>query len=660
MEVSPLPGKAVQVGPGTVNLAGATVGSSTTFTVAGTAPNTVTVYVAQGTGFTAAVTPIGGATVPETNGQASVALTEARVADVNIIFLGGPAIGKDGIDYNKNIDDVTNLDQCIVDGDTRERIVGENADCTATGVAPEGVTWAALSPNPDMTESRSKVVARTGLSTAVTNTATPVIDGKTKTHELMTGERNVTVYALLEDGAGKPLVGQDVNFSVMTMPAGIIPASKLTSDESTKSVIADSGATLTSSQILVDGLELGDSPTTGAIIAINDAVARYELESLPTTPFNITIVVTAGNVTVGTIEIVRTGPPTKVVAGVFNIECFDMGAEDDYSLATFNADNDGCDSSGMSNRFGHGEKIVVKAHHEDNLDLVVGSGSDLSSKLSNDDDDLIGNADIVTINMPVTGKMMPRAWVYTVDKDATLGEHMITVSTSATDKDGEAIDDVMLTVTVAGPPANLAISGDANIPLGDSVTYTVIATDMLGGIPHLTTEGDDRNDKVSVSVQPTDALIDGDDSDGQVTLGADGTAEFIVWASLDAEDGDAGRIIVRLDDLRQILPITFGETAEMPSDELMPPMGIDVSKLLNTISVVWTPNTAQNATLIKVVLFNEDSTAIVAIKSYNPAASDPGAHDFENVAPGTYEVVVAAYRPGEPHALSDSHTVTIR
>ena len=98
----------------------------------------------------------------------------------------------------------------------------------------------------------------------------------------------------------------------------------------------------------------------------------------------------------------------------------------------------------------------------------------------------------------------------------------------------------------------------------------------------------------------------------------------------------------------------------MPSDELMPPTGIGVSKLLNTISVAWTPNSAQNARLIKVVLFNEDATAIVAIKSYNPAASDPGAHDFENVAPGTYDVVVASYRPGEPHALSGSHTVTIR
>ena len=95
-------------------------------------------------------------------------------------------------------------------------------------------------------------------------------------------------------------------------------------------------------------------------------------------------------------------------------------------------------------------------------------------------------------------------------------------------------------------------------------------------------------------------------------------------------------------------------------DDVTPPTGIGVSTLFNTISVVWTPNTAQNATLIKVVLFNEAGTQIVDFKSYNPTASDPGAHDFENVAPGTYEVVVAAYRSGEPHALSDSHTVTIR
>ena len=45
-----------------------------------------------------------------------------------------------------------------------------------------------------------------------------------------------------------------------------------------------------------------------------------------------------------------------------------------FRYATFNAmDAKGCDASGMARRFGAGEMIFVKAHHEDNLrDNVVG------------------------------------------------------------------------------------------------------------------------------------------------------------------------------------------------------------------------------------------------------------------------------------------------
>ena len=52
-------------------------------------------------------------------------------------------------------------------------------------------------------------------------------------------------------------------------------------------------------------------------------------------------------------------------------------------------------------RFGAGEMFVVKAHHEDSLNLVVGDDADLSSALANDDDDLLGDEDAVDINDPV-------------------------------------------------------------------------------------------------------------------------------------------------------------------------------------------------------------------------------------------------------------------
>ena len=66
---------------------------------------------------------------------------------IDITFLGVPVVGKDGIDHNPGIDDDI-VDQCIVDGDARERIVGEVAGCTNPDTSAGADTWAALDPNP--------------------------------------------------------------------------------------------------------------------------------------------------------------------------------------------------------------------------------------------------------------------------------------------------------------------------------------------------------------------------------------------------------------------------------------------------------------------------------------------------------------------------------
>ena len=92
------------------------------------------------------------------------------------------------------------------------------------------------------------------------------------------------------------------------------------------------------------------------------------------------------------------------------------------------------------------------------------------------------------------------------------------------------------------------------------------------------------------------------------------------------------------------------------SMELTAPTDVVVSVLRNTISVTWTPNSAQNADQIKVVLFNEGVTAIsdavdeplVAM----PPTADDGSHTYNNVPAGTYTVGVASYREGEGHKLS--------
>jgi hypothetical protein len=585
VKASPLPGMALQVGPGTVNLSGTTVGSSKTFTVAGTAPKTVTVYVAQGTGFTDSI-----ADAPETNGAASVDLNDGRIQEVSIIFLGPPAIGKDlAGDFNMGLDDAV-VPQCIVQDDARERLVAEGDGCAAG--APTGTTWTVLAENPDATESRSKLVVRTGLANATATEGTPIINGKSKTHELTAADqRDVTIYALVEDAEGKPLLGQDVAFRTTTTPSGIVAAGRLSDDVDTKAVIVENAADATRNQIFVDGLEIDDTPE-GALIVADDAVASYTFESLPTTPFNVTVEVMVGNLSLGTVEIVRTGTPTKVVAGVFNIECFDPGGtatDPTYTDAKFDDSNDDCDASGMANRFGHGQMVVVKAHHEDALDLVVGDGDDLSTKLANEDDDLLGDGDIVTIDEPVADKDMPKAWIYSVHKDATLGEHMITVSTSATDKDGEDIADVTVSITVAGPPHRYGVEGPMYIPLGGRGTFTVTAMDKAMDLPHFTTEGNDPNDTVGVFVADVPAgNVRGLNRAGDLELDtATGMGAFTLYAPRDASQGEVARIFVSEGDSEVALTVMFGGEPMMPGMPGMP-MNVMAEATSDTeITVSW-------------------------------------------------------------------------
>ena len=88
------------------------------------------------------------------------------------------------------------------------------------------------------------------------------------------------------------------------------------------------------------------------------------------------------------------------------------------------------------------------------------------------------------------------------------------------------------------------------------------------------------------------------------------------------------------------------------------PMGAAHSVLRNSITVQWDPDSAQNTTLIKVALFNEDVTSLAKIdepvESFNldAAAGDPGTHTFNNVPAGTYKVVVAAVDSEGKHVVS--------
>ena len=393
VKAEPLPAIAIQVGPGTVDISGTSVGSTKTFTVAGTPPKTVTVYVAQGTEFTDPVAG-NGTEVPQTGGKASVTLDVARVKQLDIIFLGAPAVGKDLADDNKKIDDVV-MQQCRLATDTtRMRLVGEAVNCAVAD--PPGAldvgAWAQIEPNPDKMESRSKLVVRTGLpdATSQLGMATPLIDGKMVTHTLEGDDDTVTIYALVEDGAGKALLDTEVSFRSTTVPSDIVAQRDLSDDVETKAVIVE--GTATRDQILVDGLETADGSPVGTDIEIDDAVASYTLDALPSDDddaYRITVEVMAGNVKLGTVMIERTGDPVVLKAGVFNLECLvdDSKTADYYSDDKVDLEAKGCDASGMLRRFGADDVIVVKAHLEDSLGSVVGSSSSLDSELADDFDD---------------------------------------------------------------------------------------------------------------------------------------------------------------------------------------------------------------------------------------------------------------------------------
>ena len=504
--------------------------------------------------------------IPE--GNAAVGALE--IADggdqLNITYLGMPALGEDAdTDSNKEVDDVPTI-QCRDENDEDDpesKIVTEVA---AGGTCPNGTAEFTVNPDDGVIESRSKLVA-----VATDGTPMELLDGGEL--EIDMGDADgVTIYAVIEDEDQNELMDTEVTFSATETPSGIIAPSDRTDEEDTE--------------------EFGTEVIVTGYIVQTDAVATFGLDDLADTDgsYRITIELTVGSLDLGTVILQRKGNPETIMAGVFNAACFMPGGDDndDYELATFNDKNEGCTAMGDTQRFGAGEMIFVKAHLEDSLGSFVGDGTSLDSELANEDDDLLGDADMLTIEDPVVESGDPaRAWVYTVDGDATLGDHMITVSTSAQNADKEDIDDVTVTVSVAGPPVSLSISGDANIELNGSVTYTVTAEDMKNGIPYFdrdSTDGTDRNDMVTVSVQPTDALVIGTNTAGQVMLDDDGTADFIVYAALDADDGDHGRIIARLGELQDIEPITFGLVLGMPG------MPMDVMAMADghdTINVSW-------------------------------------------------------------------------
>ena len=487
-------------------------------------------------------------------------------ATVTIRFLGAPALGKDlDTDFNDDLDDDEVMEQCVLTDDAADadaKLLGEAAvgDCDSHPDEPDDENWVASTEIDDAAESRSKLVVRTGLEEAGSGDTNPLIDGTTLTHE-MDDEDAVTIYAVIQDAKGQPVEDTEVSFSSTPNPMGIVASRDL----------MDEG----------DAETLDSSVATSLDLEATDVVVAYELTGLAKIegPYSIEVEVMAGDLNLGTVTITRADAPNKIVAGVFNAACFTPGGEDDndYSQATFNAKNKGCDDSGMARRFGAGEMIFVKAHLEDSLDNVVGESDDLDSELADDFDDPLIDGDPVEIENPVSGKMMPRAWVYTVDEDAMLGDHMITVSTTANNADDEDIDDVTLTVAVAGPPAEFSISGPDRIDLGGSGTFMVAAADAIGGAPYFTKDDDSDDSMVGVFIQGlTPGNVRGLTAGGMLDLDDDtGMGSFTIYSPPGTVDGATVRIFVGEGDLEASHTVVFG------MNNL--PMGADIADVMMTM-----------------------------------------------------------------------------
>ena len=401
----------------------------------------------------------------------------------------------------------------------------------------------------------------------------------------------------------------------------------------------------------------------------NDGTASLVLDEWKSGDKPVSVTVSAmysgptGSLDLGEITLSRSGTAKTVMAATFSMDCLvdkDAATDTDdptgYTDDTFvkPADDNECE---MDSRFGSKQVIVVKAHLEDALGSVV--AGTLSVALDDDMDDPIDPDDNPT---SLTAENTPgesSVWVYEIDKDAMLGDHMITVSF-----DDDDVADVVLTVAVAGPPMSYMISGPDNIDLGGRGMFTVTAVDANDGVPHfITTDGDDdKNDTVEIVVPDiAESLVRGSMLDaGTLTLDEDtGMGTFTIYAPSNAADGSTARIFVSAGDVEITHTVTFGAATpgegEMPT--LMAPTNVAASSFgaSKTVGVSWTPGRGAQQHIA--VLFSSDGSIIVDVE-YLGATAD--SHTFRDVASGDYLAVVASFRSGQMFMYDGFKEVTVQ
>ena len=356
-----------------------------------------------------------------------------------------------------------------------------------------------------------------------------------------------------------------------------------------------------------------------------------------------------GNLELGKVELSRGSAATGIVGGIFSVGCLvdpvagaaaTEGYDDDMFVMK---DNENCMGPIMAPRFGEGGAFVVKAHLEDKLgsvvtgDLDVGLDDSVTDPIDPDD-----NPDELNAHGVTDAKL----WVYTVDKDAMLGDHMITL-----DSDEKDVDDLVLTVSVAGPPVEYMISGPDSIDLGGRATFTVTAVDANDGIPHfITMDGDDdKNDTVEIVVPDiAESLVRGSElRNGVLTLDADtGMGSFTIYAPANVTAGSTARIFVSAGDVEITHTVTFGDPDAMPPTDPMDDMFTAMYTVMadspssGMVEVSWV--TTQPISLVMLM----DDQGMVAAWDVALLALGSSAQ-FSGIQAGEYQVVVFSLTAGD-------------
>ena len=571
-----------------------------TLTVSGEIGKTITVYVYRNGPDIGNVPD-----APETVSRQQLPNVTEQTPDgdeISVTYLGTPAVGTDGSDRNKVVDDDR---QCLNGDNDVIDTVAMDAD---TGPCTGGDSVATLIQDPD--ESRSKLLVRTA-----GNMADPValLDGKSKDHMLDGEETSATVYAIVQDKGSNHLTTADVTFRVTSMPTDV-SASTRTEDV----------------EVVGDDTEAGELDIASDVEGIEDedAVAMRTISELPTTKgYRVMVEVSADGVSLGTIVLVRSGPLDDITALTCKV--------DDDNTAT----DDGCGAGQRPETvFNKEDEVIVKAKALDALDSAA-AGVSISVVAAEDDDDVFDGVSPYAADEGVAN--------ITIADDADSGEYTLTIKAEQGSGDTKVTKMTTVNVIVTGVLDHYAIDGPASIQPGTSEIFSVEAQDSLNNRAEF---GSKQSMKVAVSVEGPgkDFVSLSGLTAGELDLGTSGMASFRVRAASDAVGSritivvtPVGSGVADITEATKDVVIGMASTGEDEMVELMMPTGVTPRTFpgSGSINVSWTAGQGAEG---HVVLLFTAAAAYVDIEYVTDI--DTTSHTFRDVTPGDYYVVVASYQ----------------